>query len=224
MLTGRNMKLNVPIRWTPFGISTTQRTRTHGIARPSRFIIFLSVLYPVLIYFGSRYFSPQVLALVLVLLVLGRGTGGFGTRINPWVVAGGLLLAGLAFELSNTALLKLYPVLVNGSLLLIFASSLRSPPTIVERMARLRTPNLPQSAVAYTRKVTQAWCVFFIGNGLTALWTALRWSDQAWFIYNGVIAYALLGAFFAAEWLVRRRVLHGWHGFPSSAQHTGGIS
>jgi uncharacterized membrane protein len=72
--------------------------------------------------------------------------------------------------------------------------------------------------------VTQAWCAFFIGNGLTALWTALRWSDQAWFIYNGVIAYVLLGAFFAAEWLVRRRVLHGWHGFPSSPQHTGGIS
>jgi uncharacterized membrane protein len=65
--------------------------------------------------------------------------------------------------------------------------------------------------VAYTRKVTQAWCVFFVANGLVALWTATRWPVQAWFYYNGIIAYLLVGVMFGGEWLVRRRVLAGYH-------------
>jgi uncharacterized membrane protein len=173
----------------------------------SRSIILLSVLYPVLVYFGSRYFSPQVLALVLALLVLGRRTTPFGVRTSPWSVAGGLLLAVLAFQWNSSLLLKLYPVLVNGSLLVIFAASLWHPPTIAERVARFRTPDLPQTVVEYTRRVTQAWCVFFLGNALVALWTVLCGSDRAWFIYNGVIAYGLAGAMFLGEWIARRRVL-----------------
>jgi uncharacterized membrane protein len=65
--------------------------------------------------------------------------------------------------------------------------------------------------VAYTRKVTQAWCVFFVVNASVALWTATRWPVQAWFYYNGIIAYLLVGVMFGAEWLVRRRVLAGYH-------------
>ena len=179
---------------------------------PSRFVICLSCLYPVLIYFGGRYLSPQILALVLLLLVLGRRTSAFGVRTSPWSVAGGLALALLAFWLKSALLLKLYPVLVNGSMLVIFASSLWYPPTIAERMARLRTPNLPDGVVTYTRKVTRAWCVFFLGNALVALWTALWLSDRVWFIYNGVIAYILAGAMFAGEWVTRRRVLRGYQG------------
>jgi len=178
---------------------------------PSRLIICLSLLYPVLVYFGNRYLPPQVLALVLVLLVLGRRTSGFGVPVSLWSVMGGLLLAVLAFGLNDSLPLKMYPVLVNGSLLVIFLSSLRYPPTIAERIARLRDPDLPQTAVAYTRRVTQAWCVFFVCNALIALWTAVRWPDRVWFYYNGIIAYFLVGAMFAGEWMVRKRVLRGYH-------------
>ncbi len=178
---------------------------------PSRLIICLSVLYPVLVYFGNRYLPPQVLALVLVLLILGRRTSSFGVPISLWSVIAGLLLAVLAFGFNDSLPLKIYPVLVNGSLLVIFLSSLRYPPTIAERIARFRDPILSQAAVAYTRRVTQAWCVFFTGNALIALWTALRWPDKVWFYYNGVIAYILVGAMFAGEWMVRQRVLPGYH-------------
>jgi uncharacterized membrane protein len=177
---------------------------------PSRFIIILGLLYPLLVYLGNRYLPPQVLALVLVLLVLGRRTIAFGVRTSLWTVACGLLLAVLAFGSNNALPLKMYPVLVNGSLLVIFASSLRYPPTIAERIARFRDPDLPQVAVAYTRRVTQAWCVFFVGNALIAFWTALRWPDQIWFYYNGIIAYLLVGVMFAGEWMVRQRVLRGY--------------
>jgi len=177
---------------------------------PSRLIIVLSVLYPVVVYIGGRYFPPQALALVLALVVLTRRTGAFGVRIGPWAMASGLLLALLAFGLNDALPLKMYPVAVNGTLLVIFASSLRYPPPVAERVARLRNPELPPAVVGYTRKVTQAWCVFFVANALIALWTATRWPVQVWFYYNGIIAYVLVGVMFAGEWLVRRRVLRGY--------------
>lgn len=208
----KRMKPDLPNRRTPFGVSSSPSTGPHAIDKPKRLIIFLGILYPVLVYFGNRYLSPQVLALVLVLLVLGRRTSAFGVRTSPWSVAGGLALAVLAFGLKNVLLLKLYPVLVNGSMLVMFASSLWYPPPIAERIARWRTPDLPESVVAYTRSVTRAWCVFFLCNALVALWTALWWPDRVWFIYNGVIAYILAGAMFAGEWLTRRRVLRGYRG------------
>ncbi|MNV73229.1 hypothetical protein D3C71_1663670 [compost metagenome] len=156
------------------------------------------------IYLGLQHFSPRVMALALVALALLRaGT----SRQAGWramaVLAAGLALIVLA---SDHALpLKLYPVLVNVAMLGVFGWSLRHPPSLVERMARLREPNLPPSGVAYTRRVTQAWCVFFICNGAVAAVTALAASDRVWALYNGAIAYGLIGAMFAGEWLVRQR-------------------
>jgi uncharacterized membrane protein len=177
-----------------------------------RLIPFLSVLFPALVYFGRDHISPQVLALVLVLLVAARRTLPFGIRSGVWLVAGGLALAMLAFGWNDRLPLKLYPVLVNGALLTVFALSLRYPPPIAERLARLGWPDLPQRVVDYTRKVTQAWCVFFGANAAIALWTAVWQPDHVWFYYNGIIAYCLAGGMFAAEWCVRRRVLRevGW--------------
>ncbi|MCA3235157.1 MAG: hypothetical protein INH06_23100, partial [Cupriavidus sp.] len=118
---------------------------------------------------------------------------------------GVLALVATAF---NQALpLKLYPALVNAVMLVIFATSLRFGPSAVERLARLREPDLPPSGVAYTRRVTQVWCLFFVCNGTIAAITAFAASDRIWALYNGAIAYGLIGAMFAGEWLVRQRVM-----------------
>ncbi len=117
------------------------------------------------------------------------------------VLAAGLALIVLACRNPHALPLKLYPVLVNVAMLGVFGWSLRHPPSLVERMARLRAPNLPPSGVAYTRRVTQAWCVFFVCNGAVAAVTALAASDRVWALYNGAIAYGLIGAMFAGEWL-----------------------
>ena len=101
--------------------------------------------------------------------------------------------------------LKLYPVCVNAVLLGVFSSSLARPPSAIERFARLQNPDLTPRAVGYARGVTVVWCLFFIGNGLAALGTALWASDGAWAIYNGLIAYLLMGALLGAEWIVRQR-------------------
>ena len=92
-------------------------------------------------------------------------------------------------------------------MLLLFAWSVVRPPTIVERIARLREPDLSTDAVIYLRRVTIAWMVFFVCNGAVALYTALQSSLEIWTFYNGFVAYILIGAMFGGEFLTRMRVM-----------------
>lgn len=175
----------------------------------------LTMAYPLVIYFGLQHYSPRVMALALVALALLRATT---SRQAGWrwlaLLAGVLAIVVLVSDQSLP--LKIYPVLVNVALLGVFGWSLAHPPPLVERLARLREPELPAHAVAYTRRVTQAWCVFFCCNGAIAAVTAFVASDRIWALYNGAISYGLIGAMFAGEWLVRQRVksrhAEGHHG------------
>lgn len=170
--------------------------------------VVLTLLYPPAIYFGSAYVPAPVLAILLLPLLLLRGSGGIA--VSRWLIPGVLLLVVAAIASNAVLPLKLYPLLMNVVFLVVFASSLRYPPPIIERIARMREPNLSPTGVAYTRRVTQVWCGFFIVNGSLALFTTLWASDKVWFWYNGVIVYALIGLLFGGEWLVRQRVMrHG---------------
>ena len=161
-------------------------------------------LYPVAVYFGSQHFPAPLVALALLPIVLSRG--GLNIPGTRWVAVAAASLAALTVAFNTILPLKLYPALANVVFLILFASSLRNPPSIIERIARLREPDLPPEGVAYTRKVTIVWCGFFVINGLIALFTALWASDRVWFLYNGVIVYFLIPLLFAGEWLVRQRV------------------
>lgn len=174
-------------------------------------LIALSLGYPLLVYFSLGRFEPRWLALLLCVLALLRAIGT-RERYWLWIAAATGLLAGWALLFNAALPLKLYPVLINAGLLLVFGLSLKFGPPLIERLARLREPQLPAAAVAYTRKVTQVWCVFFLCNGSLALATALWASERVWALYNGLIAYVLIGVLFALEWLVRQRVKARAHG------------
>lgn len=164
-----------------------------------------NLAFPLALYLSTGRIEPRWLALGLIALALARA---WLTRQAFWLAAAaGAALLGAAGWLGNDWLpLKLYPVLVNGVLLAVFAVSLARPPSAIERLARLAEPELPPAAVAYTRRVTQVWCGFFALNGAIALATALWAPTEVWALYNGVLAYGLMGALFGGEWLVRRRV------------------
>ena len=92
---------------------------------------------------------------------------------------GGVLLLFIFAVWGNAVLpLKLYPVLVNTAMLSVFGYSLIFPPSMVERLARLREPELPPEAIGYTRRVTQLWSVFFALNGAAALITGGRYAAR----------------------------------------------
>lgn len=133
------------------------------------------------------------------------------SRAARWLVAGAMLLVASAIFANQILPLKLYPVLVNLGFLVAFGYSLFFPPSMVERFARLREPNFPSSAVAYTMRVTQVWCGFFILNGAIAFATAVWASEAVWSLYTGVISYVLMGALFGLEFLVRQRFRRQHH-------------
>mgnify|MGYP003575470948 FL=1 len=168
-------------------------------------MICISLIYPLAVWLGYGQIEPRILAGLLVLAGLTRLHMLKISQAGCWWIAGTLLLFIVAVWSNVLLPLKLYPVLVNAALLGVFAYSLISPPSIIERFARIREPNLPVPAIGYTRRVTQVWCIFFAANGVIALITALWASSATWTLYNGLIAYLIMGLLFAGEYAVR------WH-------------
>ena len=168
------------------------------------------LLYPLLILFGLRLTEPRYVALMLVAILLLRRNRQAArllaslSRVDLAVLTGLLLLAVSTAVSNSELLLRLYPAAVNLGMLLLFGGSLLFPPCMIERFARLGEADLPPAAIGYTRRVTQIWCVFFVGNGALAIYTALYASRDDWALYNGCIAYLLMGALLGGEWLFRR--------------------
>ena len=168
----------------------------------------LMILYPFLIYLGLHHFEPRLLALLLCLILVlrlltGKQPGLLPPRYRLLLVLAAVLLVMLTLLGNVSWGLKLYPVVVNVGFLGLFAWSLYYPPSMIERLARLRDPELPPRAIIYTRRVTQLWCLFFAINGSMALYTALWASVAVWTLYNGLIAYLLIGGLLAGEYLFR---------------------
>lgn len=170
------------------------------------------LVWPFAICFGLRYDSLRwILPIMILLLVLRlsqtrQKTGPMRPVLQSMALAG-IALCIASWLLKTHQLLLFYPVAVNGVMLALFGSSLWSAMPLVERIARWRDPALSPTGVRYTRRVTQIWCLFFIGNGAMALFTALHGDITLWTAWNGVIAYLLMGALMGGEWLVRRRVM-----------------
>lgn len=170
----------------------------------------LILVYPVLVYFGLSQLDVRALAIVLIVLGIARVVGilhiGGSTPLRTQTVFAALALVVVAcssFLFNSAEALRFYPVLVNALLFVLFAASLRRPPSMIERLARRSDPNLPSAGVAYTRKVTIVWCGFFVLNGAAALYTTLESDLDVWAFYNGFLSYCFMGLLFAGEYLVR---------------------
>ncbi|RQR52224.1 hypothetical protein DIE19_28435 [Burkholderia sp. Bp9126] len=169
--------------------------------------------YPLVILLAWRGLAPrQVGCILLALLWLQRwvGKGPLAAALRrltwlDWCVAAALTGISLAMAVTDSeALLRLYPACVSAGLLAAFGATLVRGPSMIERFARVRHPDPGPAIVRYTRRVTQVWCAFFILNGAFSVYTTLCWSRAAWSLYNGAIAYALIGALLAGEWIWRQ--------------------
>jgi uncharacterized membrane protein len=169
----------------------------------------LVAAYPLAVYVGLTRFSARGVGLLLLGLLLPglllklRGA----RREDMWVVLRLPLsiaaLLGLAAILDDARFVFALPIAINAALLAQFFGSLRGTP-LVERFARMQNPALSPAQVAYCRTVTKVWCVFFVVNaclsGALARWAPLAW----WTLYNGLIAYVLMGVLGASEYVVRK--------------------
>lgn len=175
-------------------------------------IAMVVILYPIAIYFGLQHFEPKLIALLLAALVVTRSFVARGKLFQAikglWIVVlfAGLAIAGLSYFLNSTLGLQLYPAIITTSFLAVFGYSLYSPPSIIERIARIQDPDLPAAAIPYTTKVTKIWCLFFIFNILASLYTVFFTTIEIWTLYNGLISYVLMGTLFLAEFIYRKLV------------------
>lgn len=117
-----------------------------------------------------------------------------------------LIVWGL-YLLKANVWFRLYPAVMVTLALTVFAVSLFRTP-LVEKIARGMGETLDARGVAYCRRVTQVWVAFLAVHLAVTVATVFA-SYEVWALYNGCLAYLLMGALFAGEWLVRRRVRRG---------------
>ncbi|NRB23618.1 hypothetical protein [Shewanella sp.] len=160
--------------------------------------------YPLAVYFGLNYLPAGTIAMVLCFILILRlliQKQQVKAMILPILVGIGLTAA--SFIAKRHDWLLYYPVVINLSMLMLFVYSLKLGPSMIERLARLKEPELPHEATPYLKKVTLIWCGLFVFNGSMALYTALYASLEIWTLYNGLIAYLLIGSLLGGEWLYR---------------------
>ncbi|MFT7464117.1 MAG: putative membrane protein [Pseudohongiellaceae bacterium] len=168
--------------------------------------------YPALVWFGLGHWSPRVLACVMLAVVVPaavwrlRGSSRehlASLAILPVVTVVALSLAAL---LNSSGYVLMVPVVINLSLLVGFGSTLRpGARPMIERFARLESPELSEAKQAWCRLWTRIWCAFFVVNGGTALTLALAAPLSWWAFYTGLLSYGLMGVLFSVEWIVRRQ-------------------
>jgi len=168
-------------------------------------LILVVVAYPFIVYFGLSVFPPSFFGLVLAVAVALR----FGvlspderSTVLPIVVF--FLAYAIAAAILDSALLLLfYPALVNFTLCLVFALSLRSGEPLLLRVVRARGMTTSEHTPRYLYWLTALWAVFFVLNGLVSIFT-ITLSMRAWTLYNGLISYFIVAILFAGELLFRR--------------------
>lgn len=168
-------------------------------------ILIILALYPLVVYFGIRSFPPSFFGILLGILVLLR------FRIlepeeRSVALPVTLLLVAYAVAstiLGSTRMLLYYPVLINTILCVVFGLSLRQEEALLLRIVRARNIPLSARAPTYLNRLTAVWTVFFALNALAALWTTTA-SFETWTLYNGLIAYFLVAALVAIEWVFRQ--------------------
>src|SRR5690606_32054708 len=110
----------------------------------------------------------RLLGLLLALLLIARWwsardqlRAGALSTLMPVLLAG-LACAGAAVVVDSTEALRLLPVAIAVICLFTFAWTLVRPPSMIERFARLSEPDISAAGIAYTRRATMMWCIFFI--------------------------------------------------------------
>lgn len=185
-------------------------TRT-SLLKAGTGLIFL--LYPFLIYFGLHEFQPRVIAFLLLIVATlrfiankygGKEEEEIGTSL--YLIAAAILITIFTFVTDLKFGLYFYPPLVNFIFLTFFLISLFHPPTVIERIARRHRSEMPEEAIIYTRRVTQAWCLFFLINGGISV-MSISYSEEWWVLYNGFITYILIGLMLAGEYFIRIKVI-----------------
>lgn len=161
----------------------------------------LAAAYPFVVYYGLNHYSASVFAWVLLVLLIVRVVvKGNYSEPSQWlqlVVVGAFCI--IVAVVNSEELLRYYPVLMSLGFSALFAFSLRSKTSLIERFAKMSGTDYSSQALNYMRSLTRVWAILLAFNALVAAYTACCMSIKHWTLYNGLLAYFLLGGFSLAE-------------------------
>lgn len=193
----------------------------------------IAAVYPILVFTLLVVFKVETKILSLCIVALAAtfflsATGSKKTSNKksaldwkPLLSSVLFLAAGLfCFFTGKEFFLRLYSVVINIMLLIVFGSTLFLKPNIIFRFATLADKSIAGSSYEnqvrlYCKKVTIVWCCFFILNGTAATLTTFadklfgldqEQARRVWAVYNGGISYALMGTLFLVEFIIRKLV------------------
>ncbi|WP_170959111.1 hypothetical protein [Magnetospirillum sp. 15-1] len=169
----------------------------------------LGLAYPVAVYLSLGRVPAGAMVLVALGLIAGRllvlRRTAAARALMPALIGIFAVTGSLGLLRPATAVLA-YPVMMSLGMATAFGLSLRRDPCLVECFAMMTEPAPSPAARAYMRRVSLIWCLFLLGNAGLSLMTAALGDMGVWALYNGLIAYVLMGTLFAVEYAVRRRV------------------
>lgn len=174
--------------------------------------ILIIIFYPFIIFFSLNNFEPRILSLFLLAVISIRFLQTKQSKNNKnnlllfqkyGVLIGGITLVILIQIYNQDIFIKLYPVLMNLIFFFSFSYTLLSPPSMIERFARIQNKNPSKHLKKYTYKVTIAWCLLFLFNTIMSVYTAIYTDLKTWTLYNGFISYLLIGTLFFGEFIIR---------------------
>jgi uncharacterized membrane protein len=173
-----------------------------------RAALLLIPAYPFVLWFALTRWPSRYVAL-LALGVLALRAASLREALHAAAESRALLGVLLALCTGSALLdwrplLLAMPVAASAFGAFVFWRSLASVP-LVERIARAhQPPELMPALAGYCRAVTAVWAAFLAANAAVSLALALFAPLSLWALYTGLICHGLMGALFAAEWLVRQ--------------------
>ena len=163
--------------------------------------IAFTVLYPFVVFYALK---KHLAVRALALLLLTVGGISFVRNKNKWLFLC-VLLCGIGLIICNNDIfLKIYPVLMNISVCLMFALSLHDVP-LIEKFALKTGHKLNFEQRKYTRAATRTWAIFMLCLTMISLATVFL-SNEIWVMFNGLISYILIAIMMGVEFIVRKKV------------------
>jgi len=175
--------------------------------------------YQLLVYRALAHGAAGAWVVLVPLLAVAAVT--WRTRLR-WPVLAVAIGAGIWLSMrpgnAPVTLLAVH-VSVYLGLLWLFARTLRQgrEPLVTRLARRIRGGALPLEVLSYTRRVTQAWCIFFACMAAASIALFVFAPLPAWSLFANLLNLPLVAMMFLAEYCVRITRLRHLHHFPITA-------
>nr|WP_298689262.1 hypothetical protein [uncultured Dongia sp.] len=173
-------------------------------------VLFATVAaaYPIVVYLLRDQIPFYLFALGACLLLLLRAVVA-PTDITrflrlPLAIAALVLAVMVLFDAAVAA--KAYPAMLSLLIAAVFGNSLRHPPSLIERLARLKDPALSMAGQDYCRSVTWLWTIWLAANAVIAAGLAIWGSIAIWALWTGLLSYIVTAVLFLGEIVLRSKL------------------